>query len=173
MPSLGPLTPYLIHSADWVVSVLLQGLGPCLLWNVPGHYGLSWCLGSLSGSLCYFWVPGYLPFGALHGYSRKYQSPFLGSEHSLVLGSDSDLGPSIWKNVSLQSMRQVLRTGSLEDGSQVSASPEPSGSAASHPTWSQLLPLPLSDFVPACRGSSVPQEPCQPCPRCPTTCQKL
>lgn len=65
-------------------------------------------------------------------------------------------------------MPQVLRTWSLGDGPQVSACPEPSGSAASHPIWCQLLPLPLSDFVPACRGRSVPQGPCQPCPRCPT-----
>lgn len=48
-----------------------------------------------------------------------------------------------------------------------------SGSAASHTSWSQLLPLSPSDFVPVFRGCSVPQGLCQPCPRCPTACQKL
>lgn len=71
------------------------------------------------------------------------------------------------------SVAPVLRMWSLGDGPQVSVSLEPSGSAASHPRWSQLLPLALSDFVPACWGRSIPQGPCQPRPRCPTTCQKL
>lgn len=61
----------------------------------------------------------------------------------------------------------------LGDGRQVCVAPEPSGPAVSQSKRPQLLPLPLSDLVPACRGCSVPQGPCQPCPRCPTTCQKL
>lgn len=35
--------------------------------------------------------------------------------------------------------------------------PWSSGSPASHPKWSQLLPLQLSDFAPACRGCSIPK----------------
>lgn len=62
--------------------------------------GLGWCLGShLAGSLCYFWLPGCLPFWSLRGSFRKCQSPFLGWEHSLKDwccwggGHDSGLGP--------------------------------------------------------------------------------
>lgn len=143
-------------------------------YQLGHHCGLGWCLGSpLSGSLCYLWVPGCLPFRILHGPSRKYQNLFLGSKHraeGLVLESDSGLGPSIWR-VS-PSMLYVLRKWCLGGGPWDAAPSEPSESAVSYSRWSQLPPLPLSDFVPACRGHSIPQGPCQPRPRCPTACQK-
>ena len=99
----------------------------CGRYQLRRHCGLSWCLGSpLSGSLCYLWVPGCLPFRILHGPSRKYQNLFLGSKLSaegLVLGSDSGLGPSIWR-IS-PSMLYVLRKWFLGGGPWVAAPPPP------------------------------------------------
>lgn len=61
MPYLGPLTPYLIiHPADWVVSVPLQGQGPCALWKVPAWRALR---AELMSGVSSVWV-SVLPLGA-------------------------------------------------------------------------------------------------------------
>lgn len=43
--------------------------------NLESSTGWADVWGLLCLGLCYLWVPGCLPFWALHGCSRKYQSP--------------------------------------------------------------------------------------------------
>lgn len=127
-------------------------LGTSLKGNVrrgPGVWDVL-CLG-----LCA--ISGCLPFPILHGPSRKCQSLSLGIEHSLSDWCWEVI--RVWVPPSRERCPPAcLVCSGCDLGETALRSLLPlslSGSAASHPRWSQLLPPPLSDFVPACRGRSI------------------
>lgn len=122
-------------SCSWVIPAL---------WTVPAWRILS-RLEPGAGRCC-LWVPGILPLG----FCGPGGSTPRGEHSSWGWGVQGCGGPSCGRTL-LPSVLLGLRTG---PGSRLSdlRLPAASGPAASVSQWSQLLPLPLSDIVPACRG---------------------